>query len=290
MDCTYCVLQGYLSIPLITLYVNIEDIFSSVDGILKSEPDRFFRFGTGELGDSLALDPITHLSGDFISFFNEKSNCVIELKTKTANIQSVLNHHPKNTVISWSVNPQEFVETEEYGTASIQERLNSARKCQHAGYLLGFHFDPIIYFPNWEIDYQRTIEQIFKQVDSKRIAWISLGCLRYPSQLKEIIEKRFPQTRIVYEEFIRGLDGKQRYPKPLRIKMYRKIVQWIREQAPDLFIYFCMELPDVWDHGLGVDPESNEMLDFWFAESLYHRFPELELKPPRIQDYRVFCR
>ena len=58
----------------------------------------------------------------------------------------------------------------------------------------------------------------------------------------------------MYGEFITGLDGKMRYFKPLRIDFYAKMVSWIREVAPQVLIYFCMEDDDVWKKSLGFIP------------------------------------
>ena len=72
--------------------------------------------------------------------------------------------------------------------------------------------------------------------------------------LKPIIQKRFPGSKIIYGEFISGLDGKMRYFKPLRIDIFRKTAAWIREMAPDVLIYFCMEDDEVWQKALGFIP------------------------------------
>ena len=45
MDCTYCVLQGYLESPLITIHVNVRESLRQADAMLESQPFRFFRFG-----------------------------------------------------------------------------------------------------------------------------------------------------------------------------------------------------------------------------------------------------
>jgi spore photoproduct lyase len=42
------------------------------------------------------------------------------------------------------MNPQQVIDLDEHGTASLSERLLAARRCQNAGYRLGFHFDPIV--------------------------------------------------------------------------------------------------------------------------------------------------
>ncbi len=285
MDCTYCILQEYLDTPVIVIYVNLPDIFGQIDALLKNQPKRFFRIGTGELTDSLALDHLTKLSKHLIRYFSTQKNALLELKTKTDNISKLLTLPHKNTVISWSLNPQEIADQEEFLSASIGERLTAARKCMEAGYFLGFHFDPILHVSNWEGLYRNLIDRLFSCVDGSRIIWISLGSLRYPPSLMETMQERFPKSRIIYEEMIKGLDGKMRYPKPMRIEMYKKIVQWLNEKDPDLFIYFCMESSDVWDKVTGAYPESNEELDFWFARNIWHKFPELEMIQPQREHY-----
>lgn len=286
MDCTYCILQMYLDSPVITLYTNLPAVFKQIDSMTATQPKRLVRFGTGEMADSLALDHLTELSADYVKYFSKKKNTLFELKTKTSHIDHLLTLQPKNTVVSWSLNPQPVIDKEENLSATLSERLRAAQKCMEAGYLLGFHFDPILYMQNWEFLYRELVHQLFTYVDGSRIVWISLGSLRYPSPLMEIIRKRFPKSRIIYEEMIRGLDGKMRYPKPMRIAMYRKLFQQLREKDPDLFIYFCMEPPDVWDKVMGTHPESNEELDFWFARSAFKRFPKLNLIKPKMEYYR----
>jgi spore photoproduct lyase len=46
-----------------------------------------------------------------------------------------------------------------------------------------------------------------------------------------------------------------RYFKPLRIEIYKKMVEWIKEIAPDVLVYFCMEDDEVWGKSTGFIPE-----------------------------------
>ena len=285
LDCTYCILQLYLDSPVLTVHVNIKNIFQEIRQCLSSQPKRFFRFGTGELGDSLALDPLLNLSPQYMQFFSTLKNCLIEFKTKTKAVDRLLSLKPVNAVVSWSLNPRSIIDREEYGAASLEERLNAARQCQEAGYLIGFHFDPILAVPDWEVLYGRVIDRIFDFVDASRIVWISMGSLRFPPPLKEVITSRFPKSRIVYEEMIRGPDGKMRYPRPLRIQMYQSIYRRLREKAPDVFVYFCMEIDSVWRKVTGKSPADNAELDYWFAESIYRRFPEISMDKPVLKHY-----
>jgi spore photoproduct lyase len=280
MDCTYCILQGYLESPVVTLYANTDSALNQVDQLLAEHPNRLFRFGTGELGDSLALDDLTGLSEIVVDFFSSRKNAVLELKTKTDRVERLLRLHPKNTVVSWSLNPQPVITREEFRAAPLAARLEAARLCQDRGYLLGFHFDPILYYEGWSGEYETLIRRLFEHVDASRIAWISLGTLRFPPALKEIMEERFPRSRIASEEMVRGLDGKMRYLRPRRTELLRRIHGLLMDQRPDLFVYFCMEHPAVWESVAGMHPQSNGELDFWFAQNLYFKFPELNATKP----------
>ena len=258
LDCTYCILQDYLGPSPNILYVNVDELIEQLDEFLQKYRGSFLRIGNGELADSLALDYLSGFSSLFIAYFRKKKNVVFEFKTKTDQVGKILQLPPsRNIVVSWSLNPEGIISQEEYFSASLKRRLEAAHQVQEKGFMLGFHFDPLLLHPGWEINYERVIDNLFTLIDPSRIFWISLGALRFPSSLKEMIEGRFPQTRIIYEEMIRGLDGKLRYIKPLRIKMFRRIHSLIKERAPHVFCYLCMESPDVWERVMGFAPRSN---------------------------------
>ena len=203
LDCSYCIMQTYLNRPAIILYANADELLRQVETFLKAHPKRFFRVGTGELTDSLALDWLTHFSSIIIPFFARQSNAILELKTKTACVDNLLNINPhEKTVVSWSINPQKIIDSDEPKTATLIERLESARACQEAGYRIGFHFDPLIYYKTWENDYKEVVDLIFSYVSPDNVLWISLGALRFNPSLKSIIESRFPQSLLPFGELI----------------------------------------------------------------------------------------
>jgi spore photoproduct lyase len=269
MDCSYCVLQGYLNNPFLTLYSNWDDLLEEVESFLSDHPQRFLRLGTGELSDSLALDSIFPLSRLLISFFAERNNGILELKTKSAEVNHLLHlNHRGKTVFSWSLNPAKMIEEEETRTAPLEERMDAAKRCQEKGYPIGFHFDPIIYHEGWEKEYQETVFSLFKRIDPKRVIWVSLGGFRYPPQLKAIAKERFPNTRIFLGELFPGKDGKFRYFKEIRIEMYQKMADWLRDVDPSLFVYLCMESREVWEKVFGWAPGNSQHLNHMFEERL----------------------
>ncbi|MCK5146535.1 DNA photolyase [bacterium] len=285
MDCTYCVLQGYLGKSVMTVFSDTDVIHSQIIALLESEPRRFFRFGTGELADSLALDPLTDQAAQWINFFYNRPNTLIELKTKSDNIDGALKAAPSNAVLAWSVNPKQLIDKEELHAASLEARLVAAKRAQEAGFMLAFHFDPMVLFPGWEQAYRNVVQQIFSTVDSKRIIWISLGAFRFPPSFDDVIRQRFPGSGILNAEMIRGLDGKMRYIRPLREKLFKTVVDEIRKYDKNLFLYFCMEAPWMWDRILGWTPDNNGHLDYHFALSVKKRFPQIDMSTPDIADY-----
>jgi spore photoproduct lyase len=269
MDCSYCVLQGYLNNPFLTLYSNWEDLLQEIESFLSSHPQSFLRLGTGELSDSLVLDTVFPISPFLIPFFAQRNHAVLELKTKSAEVDHLLHlDHRKRTIISWSLNPTQMIEGEEAGTASLGQRVEAAQRCQERGYPLGFHFDPIIFYQGWEKGYQETIVSLFKKIDSKGIVWISLGGFRYPPRLKAIAKERFPDTKVFLGELFPGRDGKFRYLEEIRVEIYQKMVQWLRDVDPNLFIYLCMESKEVWEKVFGWSPSNSHHLNHLFEQRL----------------------
>ncbi len=224
------------------------------------------RIGTGEFTDSLIWESWTDLSRFLVTSFSTQSHAVLELRTKTTAIERLGRlRHNRKTIVAWSLNTDQIIRDEELRTAPLFARLNAAAKCESWGYPLAFHFDPIVIYDGCEADYRQVIEALFSRISPDNIAWISLGTFRFIPSLKTIIQKRFPKSKIIYGEFIPGLDGKMRYFKPLRIELYCKIVSWIREIAPDLLIYFCMEDDEVWKRAFDFIPSQrgglSQMLD-----------------------------
>lgn len=276
IGCSYCILQCYLTEPVNIIYVNIEQ---GVEAALKryaGMPGRLIRVGTGELGDSLAFEPWTRMGEYLVEALAGRRNIVFELKSKTTGIDHLLERPaPGNAVLSWSLNPREISRREEPFAADISARIAAAGKAAQHGYLVGFHFDPIIYHDQGEELYGHLAERLIAEIPGERIAWISLGCLRFPPELLPVVREYQPHSRIFSDEMIRGIDGKWRYPRPVRRQMYCWVSRILRAELPDVFIYLCMEKADVWRDVLGWSPRDNTEFDRCFAENLKKRFPDL---------------
>ena len=254
IDCSYCILQGFLNAYPIQVYLNLDDLFRQVCDFARRHPKAKLRVGTGELADSLALEPGLGYAKKLIEFFKGRGNFIFELKTKTDHIEILEKFAPaENIVVSWSVNPALTVAAEEKFAASIKSRLDAAHKAAALGFPIGFHFDPLL--ESCEVgQYLELVDRIFAMVPAGKIAWISLGSLRFPSRLKPVIKDRHPQSRVLGSELFPGRDGKFRYLRPMREKIYRAMIGRIREHNPRVLVYLCMESEEMWRRLLHEPP------------------------------------
>jgi spore photoproduct lyase len=289
-DCSYCILQYYLNNQSLIVHTNIAEMFAEIDRRTALEPQRFFRIGTGELGDSLALDPWVETASELIDQAAQRSGILLELKTKSADIGHLLHlPHQGKTVLAWSLNPQELILQEEHKAASLDERIAAARQAQDAGYKLAFHFDPMVWYPHWQKGYAEVVNKLQEAgIAPERIVWISIGSLRFPPEMKDKALDKFPKTKLFAGEMIRGKDNKERYIKPLRLQLYQWLIQRLKEWSPRLFIYFCMEDFEIWEKCLPPAPKNSQELDYRFAESLWKQFPALMSKKPELENYLAF--
>ncbi|MEA3506592.1 MAG: hypothetical protein U9R36_03770 [Elusimicrobiota bacterium] len=251
-ECTYCYLQSYTNAPGITLSANLDDFFRKVEE--NSEKLSGQRIGSGEFADSLALDYIAGYSKPIIEFFKDYPDIIFEFKTKSDNIDNILRTAPaENIVISWSLNPPNFIRENEFYSVSLARRLEAASKCARAGYPVGFHFDPVVDYPGYEKDYREVVDLIFDSVNPEKIRWISVGTFRFPRGLKRTVEKRFPESQVMDGELLIGFDGKLRYVKEKRIEIYKMMKNYIQKKSKKPYIYLCMEPVEVWKEA-GLKP------------------------------------
>lgn len=259
LECSYCILQTYLTNPFLTVYVNLSETLSRLQNFLNAHPDQFFRIGTGQLADSLSLNHISGLTEILVPFFAKQNNAIVELKTKSVNIERLLplKSHG-NVIVSWSMNTELIQKKEEHKTATLDERIRAAKLiCEQSDHRVAFHLDPIIDYEGWEKDYAQSIKNIFEQIPAERIAWMSLGCLRFMPALKPIMEERFPKSSLPSAEWVRGLDGKMRYFKPRRIEIYKTLVEHIRQYSKEVTLYLSMETSEVWSQVFGGEHDQN---------------------------------
>lgn len=248
MNCSYCYLQSYINSPLLTLYSNIDDALNELRAMGDANSKHPVRIGTGEVMDSLSLDELTLHSSTLIDFFRSFPNWKLEFKTKSNKVDQFLTTpHANNVVVSWSINPQYIVANEEHGTASLNDRLEAARKCLNNGFKIAFHMDPMIWHPEWRENYGGLVDEIVSRFTPDELPHISLGALRFQPEQRHMMRERFGLKSLALQgEMFLSRDGKFRYDQEARNEMFNFVIKRFREKDPRWKVWLCMESPESW--------------------------------------------
>jgi spore photoproduct lyase len=275
LNCTYCILDSYFSSNTPLVFENREQLLAELDEVL-SEETGLIRLGTGEFTDSLLFEKSYPLYEQLIPRIAASSHAILEIKTKTIQVDSLLEIRCKDHVIvSWSLNSKAIARREERGAPDIDARIGAARRVEDCGYKLAFHFDPIIHHEGWEDGYGETIEELFKVIDPRNVVYISMGTLRFVPRMKQIMETNGAQ--FLNGDFVRGDDNKMRYFRPLRTRMYRTLLAALRQYVPEQRIYLCMENEDVWKDVFRLEAMNSSRLAERLDTACISAFPTLSI-------------
>lgn len=247
MNCSYCYLQSYLNTPLMTVYSNLDQALKELEEFSLNKGKQPLRVGTGEVIDSLSLDPLTLYSRPLIEFFNRHPQWILEFKTKSSHVDQFLDcAHQGNVVVSWSINPQSVISHEEHGTASLVERLAAAERCVQKGFPIAFHLDPMIHHPNWQNNYETLIRELTQRFQRKDLHGVTIGTLRFQPEQRHMMRERFGMKSWVNgAEMFPSESGKLRYDSQLRNSMFRFAVETFKKYS-DWPVSLCMETPESW--------------------------------------------
>jgi spore photoproduct lyase len=267
MSCSYCILRGYLNRPGVRINTETDRIITEIDNVINGEACHILRFGTGELSDSLAVDRRARVNAPIVEYFGARRKALLELKSKWASIDHLRGSLNPYTIVSFSLAPQTSIDREEKRTSPLYKRLKALRKAQGWGCFVGIHFDPVIIYEGFEKDYAYLIDDIARILDLRKVIWASIGLLRFqPPMMKIFLEER--RRHLLHGEFILGEDGKYRYIKQERIRVFRMLYELLKEKEPELFIYLCMERQDVWEQATGRNVKDSGNLTSFFDERI----------------------
>jgi len=241
-NCLYCYLRDYFNHSAFIFYVNLEDMFAEIDKFTKKGT----MISAGIVNDTLVHDNLTNVTYDLIKYFEKRKDLILELRSKSHNIENLLKIQPsENILISFTFSPQEIIDRYELHASSLEERITAAQALQKHGYTIGLRLDPMIEVEGSDKIYERMVDEIFTRLDHDKIRDIGIGTIRYKKGLRQKVLSEV-NTDLFYNEFVVGIDGKERYFKKIRIKMYKNIVGAI-EKYGKFDIYLGMEPQYIWD-------------------------------------------
>lgn len=261
--CSYCTVQTFYGRDVV-----FDADFAAKLRAIPIDPDRFYHFGTGQASDSLAFGNREGVLDALCEFAADHPNILLELKTKSDNTRYFMKTDvPANIVCSWSLNTPAVIRNEEHFTASLERRLDAARRVADRGGKVAFHFHPMVYYEGWDADYNSTIAALTATFDPDEVLFVSAGSVTLIKPVLKKIRELGNPTKMTQIDFVTDPHGKLTYPDDVKIAMFRL---WHESLAPwrgRVFTYLCMEKADIWRSVFGRVYGSNTGFERDFGQA-----------------------
>ncbi len=198
-DCRYCFLQGMYRSAHCVLFVNFEDFAASIRQGIAANPGRQV-FYSGYDCDSLAFEPVSGFAGFFVPLFARYPRAVLELRTKSTQISSLLRMAPiANCVVAMSFTAAAAARRWERDVPSIGKRLAALGRLQEAGWPVALRFEPLL--PVAEPNaYRDLFDLVFSRLEADRLHSVSAGLFRMPADYFRNTLKLYPDEPLFARE------------------------------------------------------------------------------------------
>jgi len=191
-DCRYCFLQGMFSSANYVLFVNYEDFIEEIKEVCSKHTEVVHLF-SGYDCDSLALEPLSNFATYFSPLVSKIDNAMLELRTKSTQIRSLLTSAPSpNIIVAMSLAPEVIRQDLEHGVPSLAERLQALRRLQAHGFNIGLRFDPVIPLSNTASTYRKFFAQVFAEIDKSAVHSVTIGGFRLPKAFAKRMTRLYP--------------------------------------------------------------------------------------------------
>lgn len=256
-DCSYCSIQSFYNENKIGFD---KDFKSKIENLVLN-PNQIYHIGTGQSSDSLMWGNRNGILDTLFAFARKYPNVILEFKTKSSNISYFEEAPvPKNIIVTWSLNTQMIIDNEEHLTASLDERIKSARKLANKGILVGFHFHPIVVYKNYLEEYKAVAKRLIETFTPDEVVLISMGTLTFIKPVIKKLRQRELKTKILQMPF-EDINGKKSYPTPIKKEMFQTLYESFTPWHHKVYFYLCMEAHSLWKDVFGYEYGSNNQME-----------------------------
>ena len=203
-NCDYCFLQGMYDSGNIVIFVNEDDLMNAIDKKAddREDPSKPMVVSISYNTDILALENIIPLTERWINFAKKRHDVLIEVRTKSANFNSIKHIGPvKNVILSWTLSPQYICDRYEHGTPPLKYRVKALKNAIVCGWTVRICFDPIILIDNWYELYSCFLRELFTDLDISKIKDVTLGVFRMNKDYFKRILKREVKSDLYYDDY-----------------------------------------------------------------------------------------
>ena len=267
-DCEYCYLKGMYPSGNMVIFLNLRDIFSEVEALLKEHP---VYLCVSYDSDLMAIEKLTGYVSEWIGFTNRHPKLTIEIRTKAGNIDfsslvkgsgegkccrtesndgpdeapgnvnasddreqwSYVN--PRN-IFAFTLSPDYVVKHYEHKTGSLEGRLKSVKEALELGFSVRLCFDPMIFCPDWRDDYGKMMDKVFTEVPVDKIYDFSVGSFRLSEEYLKNMRRNMPDSAVVQYPYEND-HGVYHYSQKLTDEMETWMVDRLRKKVPEEKIF-----------------------------------------------------
>ena len=180
------------------------------------------RFYSSDYSDILWMDNLSNFCTEFIPFFEKYENIKMEIRTKSANISSLVNlwFVPKNTEIAFSLNPQILIDKYEKWTSNLDSRIEAINELRKLGFKVWVRFLPLLPVQNYEEIYSEFIAYLKLKIDFCNIESSFASGLLYTKKDYNKILSKYPDLDVLHMLDLAN-DGFYRESKKVRNTFYK---------------------------------------------------------------------
>ncbi len=243
--CQYC-RRGRVT----TLMLNIEEFLGAIDGLMAENPwQKVFRYDVET--DCLILEPEYGMCRALVEHYAEIDDRYVILFSKSDNVDFLLDlEHKGHTIMLWTLSTPTVSREIERETATTEERIEAARKCQAAGYTVRFKMKPIIPVRDWRGEATEMLEKMFAAVEPDNL---SMEMLFFDSVAElellfdmELFAPEFIDMMRKHEASGQMTDHNHPMPDDFREEVYRHYISEIQRLSPETPVSLCAETQEMW--------------------------------------------
>jgi len=231
-DCRYCFLQGMYRSAHYVLFVNFEDFETAIAAQARRDHGRRPWFFSGYDCDSLALEPVTGFIGRMLDSFEGLPGAWLEIRTKSTQIRC-LRERPAlpNVVVAFSLTPEAVSRRLEARVPALDKRIAALAELARRGWPIGLRFDPVLYDPDYERQYEALFARVFERLDPATVHSVTLGAFRMPRDFHRRIARLYPDEPLYAMPMAerRGMVG---YPPGIEAAMLAFCRERLRARLP----------------------------------------------------------
>jgi len=203
-DCDYCFLKWAFKTDHMVFFVNYNDIKKQITQKIKELQNRGTKddiwFYSSDYSDIQGMDMISGFNTEFIEFFEQFKGVKMEIRTKSWNIQSLLDlwFTPKNTEIAFSLNPQVLIDNYEKWTASLDARISAINTLIKAWFQVWIRLLPLLPVKNYKDIYKKFFDTLREQINIDQIYSSFASWLLFTKEDYKVMLKKYPTLDILH--------------------------------------------------------------------------------------------